>query len=290
MILVTGATGQLGSATIEFLLQKLPASQIAALVRDEQKAADLANKGIDIRTGDYDNPVSLEKAFTGIKKLFFISGNDVVARLQQHENVVNAAKIAGVPHIIYTSFARKNETDTNPLGLIASSHIETDKLVKESGIPYTIMLNGLYADVLPFFFGDHVFDNGIQLPAGNGAAAYILRNDIAEAAANILTTDGHQGKTYHISNTEKYTMQQVANILSELSGNEVTYISPSTQEYINGLTIAGIPAQTVSMLAGFSEAIRQEEFDTADSDIVTLLGRKPARLKDFFKQTYFSNN
>lgn len=290
MILVTGATGQLGRSTIEFLLKKLPANQIAALVRDENKAADLNKKGIDIRIGNYDNIEALTDAFTGIKKLFFISGNDVAARLQQHRNVIEAAKKADVPHIIYTSFARKNETDTNPLGILASSHIETDKLLKESGIPFTIMLNGLYADVLPMFFGEQVLDNGIQLPAGNGAAAFVAREDIAEAAANILSTDGHEGKTYHITNTENYTMQQAANILSELSGKEVSYYSPSTEDYVSVLTLGGLPKETVGILAGFSEAIRQEEFESMGSDIEPLLGRKPGSLKEFFQKTYFSNN
>ena len=290
MILITGSTGQLGKATIEFLLKKIPSSKIAALARDEKKATALRNKGIDVRIGDYEDKASLVAAFHNVDKLFFVSGNDISKRLEQHENVVLAARQAGVKHRIYTSFARKNETDSNPLGIIASSHIETDKLVKKSGIPYTILLTGLYAEALPMFFGEHVLETGIFLPAGSGKAAYISRNEIAEAAANILTTSGHEGKEYIVTNTENYSLQRAAQMLSELSGNEVTYVEPTADEYKETLTNAGVPAEFISMLASFSEGIKQGEFETRHSDIEKLLGRKPASLHEFFNQTYFSEN
>ena len=137
MILITGATGHFGSATIDFLLQKgVPAKDIAALVRDEAKADDLKAKGITILTADYDNYDSLVKAFHGIDKLLFVSGNDVVNRGQQQDNVVKAAKEAGVGHVIYTSFVRKNESETSPIYFIAKSHLSTEKALKESGLTY----------------------------------------------------------------------------------------------------------------------------------------------------------
>jgi NAD(P)H dehydrogenase (quinone) len=290
MILITGATGALGSATIEFLLKKIPANKIAALARDEKKAAALKAKGVDVRIGNYDDHASLIKAFSGIDKLFFVSGNDVANRQKQHANVVLAAREAGVRHIIYTSFARKNETETNPLGIIATSHIETDKLIKASGIAYTIMLNGLYADVLPMFFGEKVLEAGIFLPAGNGRAAFTSRKEMAEAAANILTGEGHENKEYLITNTENYSFEDAAGLLMELSGKEVNYSSPSVDVYTDTLSKAGVPMMYIGMFASFSEAIRQGEFETADSDLKKLLGRNPSTLKDYFKATYFSKN
>jgi NAD(P)H dehydrogenase (quinone) len=289
MILVTGSTGQFGKATIDFLLKKIPANQIAALARDENKAADLKAKGINVKIGSYDDKASLVAAFEGIDKLLLISGSDIPNRLQQHENAVNAAKEAGVQHIIYTSFARKNETETNPLGIIATAHIKTDEMIKASGIPYTILLNCLYADVLPMFFGEQVLETGIFLPAGEGKAAYATRTDMAEAAARVLTTAGHENKAYVISNTENYSLQDAANILSELSGKPVTYTSPTVEVYTEALAKAGVPAEYIGMFASFSEAIKQGEFETAASDLEKLLGRKPATLKDYFKAAYFSN-
>ena len=223
MILITGATGHLGQATISYLLQKIPASQLAVLARDKNKAAGFQEKGLDIRIGDYDDYTSLLSAFKNIDKLFFISGSDVANRQKQHENVVNAAKEAGVGHIVYTSFARKNETVTNPLGELAFSHIETDKLIKVSGISYTILRNGLYADVLPLFFGDKVLETGIYLPAGEGKAAFISRNDIAEAAANILSSEGHENKEYNIVNEEKkiYAVQFHPEVSHTEFGNQI---------------------------------------------------------------------
>jgi NAD(P)H dehydrogenase (quinone) len=290
MILITGATGHLGRATIQFLQKKNPSEKIAALVRDETKAVDLRAKGVEIRTGNYDDRQSLVKAFIGIDKLFFISGNDVVNRLKQHENVVSAAKEAGVKHIIYTSFSRKNETEASPLGILATSHIETDKMIKSSGIPYTLMLNSLYADVLPMFFGDRVLNDGIFLPAGNGRTPFTTRNDIAEAAANILTTPGHENKEYIIANTENYSLQQAADILSHLSGKKIPYSSPEQSVYKETLAKAGVPAEYVNIISSFSEAIRQGEFETPVTDLENLLKRKPVSLEEFFRNTYFSKN
>jgi NAD(P)H dehydrogenase (quinone) len=289
MILITGATGQLGHATIEHLIKKVPASQLAILARDKNKTAAFQKMGIDVRIGDYNSYSSLLSAFQHIDKVFFISGTDVANREQQHENVVKAAKEAGVKHIVYTSFARKNETTTNPLGVLASSHINTDKLIKDSGMTYTILQNGLYAEVLPLFFGDKVLESGIYLPAGNGKAAYIAREDIAEVAANILSTDGHDNKVYKIANAENYSLQHVAQILSDVTGKQVTYYSPSQEEYSKKLLEAGVPKEYVGMFASFSEAIKQGEFETTDSDMEKLLGRKPVTLQEYFKQTYSAN-
>lgn len=283
MILITGSTGHLGKATIDFLLKKIPADKIAALARDEKKAADLKAKGIDVRIGDYSDYSSLVAAFKGVDKLFFVSGNDVAVRQKQHETVVKAAKEAKVKHIIYTSFARRNESGTNPLGVVATSHIETDKLIKASGIPYTIMLNSLYADVLPMFFGDKVLETGIFLPAGDGKVPYTTRLDIAEAAANLLTTEGHENKEYIIANTENYSLQDAAGILSELYGQSVSYTSPTVEVYTNTLSKAGVPVEYIGMFASFSEAIKQGEFKTSTTDLEKLLGRKPVTLKNYFK-------
>ena len=131
MILVTGATGHFGNAVIDFLLKKgTEANQISALVRNVQKAEDLKNKGIDLRTGSYDNYASLVSAFKGVDKLLFVSGSEVPNRLSQHENVVKAAKEAGVKHIVYTSFERKDETETSPLWGVAQSHLQTEKWLR----------------------------------------------------------------------------------------------------------------------------------------------------------------
>jgi NAD(P)H dehydrogenase (quinone) len=162
MILVTGATGQFGNATINFLLEKgVEASQISALIRNEQSADEFKKKGVSTLIGDYDNYNSLLKAFTGVDKLLFVSSSDIIKRTAQHQNVIIAAKEAGVKQVIYTSFQRRNESENSPLGIVAQSHIQTEKWLKESGIDYTILKNNLYMDFLPGFIGEKVAETGV---------------------------------------------------------------------------------------------------------------------------------
>lgn len=285
-ILITGATGQFGSASIDFLLKKMPADNLVALVRDENKATQNIAKGVTIKIGNYDNYESIVAAMKGIEKVLLISGNDIANRQKQHENVINAAKEAGVKHLVYTSFMRKNETKTSPLGIVAKSHIETDKFLINSGLTYTIMLNNLYADILPMFFGPQVLEAGIFLPTEDGMAAYATRSDMAEAAANILTGMGHENKKYIIANTENYSMDDAAEILSEIKGEEVEYASPTNKDYVETLVKAGFPVPMANSLVGFCEAIKQDEFATETTDLETLLGRKPTTLKDYFISVY----
>lgn len=288
-ILITGATGFLGKATIDFLLQKgFAANQILALARSGEKAADLSAKGIRIKIGDYLDYSSLVTAFDGVEELFFISGNELSARVEQHRNVINAAKKTGVKHIVYTSGFRKNETETSPVAFLVQQHIETEKLIKASGIPYTLLLNGLYADVLPGFLGENVLETGVFLPAGNGKAAFTVRLDIAEAAANILLTTGHENKEYVFTNTENTGLNEVAGFLGELSGKQVKYMDPSKAEYLETVTKAGLPPEYAEMLVSFSEAIEQGEFEAVNTDLERLLGRKPTSLFNYLKQVYSS--
>ncbi|OYX84669.1 MAG: NAD(P)-dependent oxidoreductase [Flavobacteriales bacterium 32-34-25] len=286
-ILVTGATGNFGRLTIDFLLNKgIAATDISALVRDEAKASDLKQKGINLRIGDYDNYDSLLAAFQGIDKLLLVSGTDLANRSKQQLSAVKAAKEAGVKHILYTSFERKNETETSPIAFLAQSHIDTDNAIKASGINYTIFRNNLYLDVLPMFLGEKVLQQGIFFPAGEGQAAYVSRNDLAEAAANVLISEEHENKEYATNNIENYSMQNIADTLSEITNSKVSYTSPSAEVYSDVLTKAGVPGEYVGMFVAFAEAIKQGEFKAESSDLEKLLGRKPATLSDFLKEVY----
>ena len=287
MILITGATGQFGRATIDFLLKNnIPANNIAAMVRDSSKAEDLKNKGIDIRVGDYDNYTGMVSVFKGIDKLLLISSNDMVKRGKHQANAVNAAKEAGVKHITFTSFERKNETESSPIFMLASAYIETENLIKRIGLTYTIMRNTLYADVLPMFLGEKVFETGIFLPAGDGRAAFTTRLNMAEATATILTSDGHENKEYVIANESNYSFNEVAGILSALSGKDIQYTDPAPEVFKDALSKAGVPMEYVVMIAAFNEAIKQGEFSTTGTDLGKLLGRKPTSLKEYLKSVY----
>ena len=275
MILVTGATGNLGKSTIDFLLKKgIASTNIVALVRDEAKAADLKSKGIAIRIGDYNDYESLVAAFAGVEKLLLVSGSDIANRGKQQENAVNAAKQAGVKHILYTSFERKNDTETSPIFFLAKSHIDTENLIKSSGLTYTIFRNNFYLDALPMFFGEQVLATGIFLPAGDAKSAFALRNDMAEATANVLTSQGHENKEYSLSNTENISIQEIAGDLTEIAGKQINYVSPPQDVYVETLTKAGVPAEYIGLFAGFAEAMKQGEFTIEKTDLENLLGRR----------------
>lgn len=287
MILVTGATGHFGKATIDFLLKKgISANNISALVRDETKAEDLKAKGIVIKIGDYNNYNSLLEAFRGVDKLLLVSGSDLAKRSKQQADTVKAAKEAAVKHILYTSFERTNDTETSPIIFVAKSHIETENLMKESGLAFTIFRNNLYLDILPMFLGEKVLETGILLPAGEGKTGFALRNDMAEATANVLINDGHENKVYSFSNTENLSMKDVADILSKATGKNIAYINPTAEIYTDTLTRDGKPSGYIENFAGFAEAIKQGEFDTSKTDLENLLGRKPTSAETFLTQAY----
>ncbi|MBL4561394.1 MAG: SDR family oxidoreductase [Labilibaculum sp.] len=284
MILVTGATGHLGNATIEFLLERgIEANQISALVRSTEKAQDLKAKGINLVIGNYDNYTSLVTAFKNIDKLFFVSSSDISHRLQQHGNVVKAAKEANVNYVVYTSFQRKDETEKSPLYGFVQVHILTDKWLKESGLTYTILKNNVYMDFIPFFIGNDVLETGtIYLPAGNGKISFALRFEMAEAAASILASSGHENKVYDFTNTEAYSYADVAKYITEATGKEINYVSPTAEEYTKALANTGISQLNISVALGQA----QGEFDTTSYDLGNLLGRKPTILQDYLKTIY----
>lgn len=297
MILITGATGHLGKAIIDFLLQKgISPNNISALARSAEKAEDLKAKGINIKIGDYDDYASLVEAFKGVDKLLLVSGSDVVKRGEQQENAVKAAKEAGVKHIFYTSFERKdqtekqNETETSPLGFIEKAHTDTEKLIKESGMTYTIFRNNFYMDMLPMLYiGEKVPDTGLFVPAGETKSAFALRKDMAEATANVLAGEGHENKEYSFSNTENVSFQEIADSLSEILGRKIAYTSPSTEVYVDTLIKAGVPKEFTGFQASFAEAFKQGAFNTETKDLENLLGRKPTTIKAFLTQVYSQN-
>ena len=286
-ILVTGATGQLGSYLINKLLEKVSPEEITVLVRDEHKAEALKNKGVQIMVGNYNDPASLVKAFKGIDKLYFISSSEMMNRVEQHENVVKAAIEAKVGHIFYTSAQRKSEDGSSPSAIITNDHVKTDEIIKQSELTYTILKHGLYSDILPLFMGDKVIETGtVFLPAANGKAAFASRKDMAEAGAILLTTNGHENKTYEISGVDSLSFQDIAGILSELSGKSIQYVSPSPEQYADQLRSYGVPDQMIQGASNLCVGIAQEEFDFPSNDIQNILGRKLETVKESLKVAY----
>lgn len=287
-ILVTGATGHLGASVTEFLLEKTDVSNISILVRDPAKADRFKEKGVKVEVGDYEDTAALAKALTGIDKLYLVSGLDA-NRGAQHENVINTAKKAGVKHIIYTSFQHKTETGHPALSFIAEGHLHTEKVLKASGVTYTILQHGLYADVIPMFAGENLLQSKtIFLPAGEGKTAFSTRENMAEAGTLILLdeTGKFDNQTIELAGSETVSWSDIAAAISSNVGETITYVSPSVADFTSALTNAGVPAEIIGLSAGFSQAINDGEFDVVNGKLEAILGRKLTSVEDYLAGIY----
>ena len=221
MILITGATGQLGKSVVEQLTKRIAANQIVAFVRDKSKASVIKEKGVNLAVGNYDDVSSLDQAMRGVEKVLLISGTEQ-NRIQQHQNVVDAAKRAGVQLIAYTSRAVKGQdTASNPL---MAGHFATEASIKSSGLNYALLRNALYMDVIPLYVGgEKVFETGIYLPTGDGRVSFALRSELGEAIANLLVDGDTESGIHELTASEAWSYHDVANALTELSGRNVAY-------------------------------------------------------------------
>lgn len=279
MVIVTGATGQLGRLVIEALLNKLPASEIAAVVRDPNKAADLAARGIEIRQADYDQPASLAAAFKQGEKLLLISANEVGRRVPQHRAVIDAAKHAGVSLLAYTSILH---ADTSPLPL-AAEHIETERLIKASGLPAVVLRNGWYTE--NYLAGiPTALQYGVVLgSAGEGRIASAARADYAAAAAVVLTQDGHAGRIYELAGDGAYTLAELAAEITRQSGKTVAYQNMPEADFKAALLGAGLPDFLATLLAESDVGASKGGLYDDGRQLSQLIGRSTTPLADMVK-------
>lgn len=284
-ILITGASGQLGRQVVLNALKKVEANQIAILVRDASKVQDLADLGIEIRLGDYHQPESLISAFDGITKLLLISSSDFNNRFGQHKNVIDAAKKSGIKHIFYTGVSLKN-IEQSPLKPMIGDHFLTEAYIQKSGLTFTFLQNTLYVEVIPMFIGENVLETGIYFPAGDGKVPFVLRSDLAEATANILTEGNHENKTYQLTATNSYSFGDIAEILSELSGKSINYISPESADFENMLKQIGLPEHIISMSSLFAAGIKNNDFNEVYPDLKNFLNKDEADLKNYLKEVF----
>jgi NAD(P)H dehydrogenase (quinone) len=278
MILVTGATGQLGMAVVQSLLKKIPGHQIAALVRDASKAAEFKEHGVNIRVGNYDDTASLETAMQGIDQVLLIAGTDEANRVRQHQDVVNAAKKAGVNGIAYTSRTLKDtSTMTNQL---MRGHFQTEDLLEQSGLPYAIFRNVLYMDAIPQFIGPNVLETGIiSLPTGQGRVAFALRSELGEALANWLLEGQCDNRIYKFTADRSWSFAEIATTLSTLSGKEITYSAIEDSVFVDQLKARGTPEMMFARILGFLTDIKNGQEDEISPELEHWLGRKPAPLE-----------
>lgn len=263
---VTGATGQLGRIVVEKLKERVSAESIVALVRTPEKALDL---GVKARVFDYSKPESLAESLQGIDSLLLISGNELGQRAQQHANVIDAAKQAGVKWIVYTSLLR---ADSSTLSL-AAEHLLTEVSLKASGIPYTILRNGWYTENYTGSISGAIAAGALIGSAGDGKIASAARADYAEAAAIVLTSEGNVGKVYELAGDEAYTLTDLAAEVSRQTGKNIPYSNLPEAEYANILKSFNLPEGLALAIAGWDvSASKNDLFDDAHQ-LSRLIGR-----------------
>lgn len=276
MIVVTGATGQLGRLVVQNLLRSVPAGNIVALARDPAKAADLAALGVQVRQADYTRPATLESALAGAQKLLLISSSEVGQRVAQHRAVIDAAVRARVGLIAYTSLLH---ADTSPLGL-ALEHKETEAMLKASGLPVVLLRNGWYSENYAASVPAALAHGAVIGSAGEGRIASAARADYAAAAAAVLTTDGQAGRVYELAGDTAYTLAEFAAEIARQSDQPVVYNNLPEAEYAAALVGFGLPQPLAAMLADSDTGASKGGLFDGSRQLGALIGRATTPLRD----------
>ena len=272
-IAITGASGQLGRLVIERLRNKVPASDIVALARTPARAADL---GVEVREADYNRPETLDQALTGVDSLLLIPGSEVGQRVEQHRNVIEAARKAGVKRVTYTSLLH---ADRSTLGL-APEHVATEEILQDSGLDVTLLRNGWYTENYAGSAANAVANGAVLGSAGEGRIASATRADFADAAVAVLSTAGHEGKTYELAGDEAYTLGDLAAEISRQSGKEIPYTNLPQAEYAAALTAAGVPAPWSEALPALDVEVSRDMLFDDSRTLSTLIGRPTTPLQN----------
>jgi len=277
MIIVTGATGALNGATVDHLLETVPASDVVVVVRDAAKAARFADQGVEVRTGDYADPTSLPAAFAGADQLLLVSSNDQRAdAVALHRNAVEAAVDAGVDRVLYTSHQGASlETPFGP----GRDHAATEALLADSGLAWTSLRNGFYAHSLTWSLGDWRETGVITVPV-DGPMSWTAREDAAEAAARILLAEQAFDGPTALTAAAAPTFTEIASIATEVSGRPVRTEVVGEDEWIDRQVTSGQPEFVARFMLGMYQAAAGGFFAGTDPLLGELLGREPRTVRD----------
>ncbi|MFG2949019.1 NAD(P)H-binding protein [Streptomyces adustus] len=274
-IVVTGATGHLGRHVVEQLLEKVPAEQITAVVRDEAKGADLAARGVRLAVADYNAPETFDGLFAAGDKVLLISGNEFdKGRVRQHQVVVDAAVAAGVALLAYTS------APGSLTAALADDHRATEQVLLASGLPYVLLRNGWYHENYTENLAPVLAHSAVVQAAGEGRMTSASRADYAAAAVAVLTGEGHENATYELGGDETWGFAEYAAELSRQTGKEIGYTPVSVEAFSEILAGAGLPAPFVAILAGVDASIEKGELAVTSGDLSRLIGRPTTPLAE----------
>lgn len=271
MIVVTGANGHLGRLIVERLLELVPASEIGVSVRNPESAQALADQGVRVRRGDFNDPASLVEAFEGADRVLIVSSDTIgPERVQQHRTAIDAAVKAGVGRILYTS-----TTDASPESpfLPAPDHAATEAIIRESGLPFTIVRNSLYADIVPLLIGN-ARESGVLPAPADLPIAFAARQDLADAAAALLTDPNLDQNVVELTGPEAIDMTALAGILN------VERVTPSDADYLAALIAHQVPEPVAHLTLSIFQASRRGVWSQLDPTLANLIGRAPKTVQE----------
>ncbi len=282
MIAITGANGNLGKATIQFLLQKVAPSNIVAIVRNPETINDLKEQGITVRQADYNDYHTLKQVFKDVETVLQIStvGVHIETAKQQEKNVVDAMAQNNVKHIVYTSMIQARP---NSIFQGTETQYHTEELIKKTKIPYTFFRNSMYMEAIPELIG-YAFQTGeIRYPSGSGKVSFVARTDIAEAIANVLTENLHDNQTYEITGNTAYSFTELAQLINAEKKMNIQHIDIIDTNFKEKLIGHQIPVEVADLLVSMVNGVKAGEFSYVDNTLEKLLGRKPLTLNEFIK-------
>lgn len=281
MIIITGATGALNGAAARQLLKRIPADRIGVSVRDVARAQPLADRGVRVRRGSYEDPAALLHSFEGAAQVLLVSSSDPHAdQVPLHRTAIETAARAGAQRILYTSH---QHTSLDSPFMPARIHAATEALLADSGIAWTSLRNGFYAHSLDWLLGPWRETGAIATPA-DGPVSWTDRGDQAEAAAIILASQRPFDGPVTLTAEDAVTFGQIAEIASELTGRDIRRVVMDDDTWMAEQVAHGTPEIMARFTLGFFQAAREERFAGTDPLLRDLLGRKPRTVRDLLAE------
>lgn len=287
-LLVTGIGGQLAGRVVSLLLEK-GHKGIIGTTRKPEKVEHFKTQGIDVRAANFDQPETLKEAFRGAHTMLLVSTHKIGQRLHQHRNAIDAAKAAGVQHVIYTSIQSADRFKS----IVSTEHLETENYLKESGLKYTILRNNLYADGLIMKTKPFLQWGKFSGCAGDGAVAYITREDCARAATAVLmNAEKNQSQCFDINGPKAYTYSDVARVVAQVSGRKLEYVNDSAEAFKGALQKFGIPEVFAQAMTDFDimaqEGYLNKSTSEDESAVKKLTGTESEDTESFLKRQSFN--
>jgi NAD(P)H dehydrogenase (quinone) len=284
LIVITGASGQLGRRTAELVLERQHPDRLILVTRDPDALSDLAARGAQVRFGDFDEPESLHEALAGGERMLLISATDLERRVEQHLTAIRAAAAVGVRHVAYTSVV--SPEPPNP-SAVAPSHRATERALEESGLEWTFLRNSLYAEYQVAEAARSIATGTLVHNRGEGRVAYVSREDCAAVAATVLTAPGHERCVYDVTGPEPFSATDLAVLYGQIGGRTVETVALDDEGFVASLVgDAGGDDHLkygAELVASFGRAIREGYLASSTDAVASLTQRAPLPLRQLLE-------